>query len=268
MPQPNEGKRLNFVAKVRDPVSNRFVPVYIAPDATDTVQGDVKLSDATNNKTLDASTGMTAASPKAVALVQESANNKVDKTTTAAQSIASDISIGGTLSVTGDITGNASSASKIKTPVSISINSSANNSDNAVASFDGSQNITLIIRKVGANLLEGVVPIENLPKGALERLVKVQNADARFALTTDNVQLGDTVQQIDTGVMYLVIDENNLDNESGYQDYKAGTASSVPWSGITGKTGAIVASDLSDSVTYAEGDAKNGSALTVVWNEF
>ena len=42
-------KKLNFVAKVYDPTAKEFKPIYIAPDATDKVQGDVKLSDATNS---------------------------------------------------------------------------------------------------------------------------------------------------------------------------------------------------------------------------
>ena len=61
------------------------------------------------------------------------------------------------------------------------------------------------------------------------------NQTARFALTTADVQEGDTVKQSDTGVMYFVINSTKLDNEAGYSVYTAGSATSVPWSGVTGK---------------------------------
>ena len=70
---PNgEDKRLNFTLKIWDAQANAYRPVYIAPDGTDTVQGDVKLSDATNS-TLNAASGMTAATPAAVKAVQDNA---------------------------------------------------------------------------------------------------------------------------------------------------------------------------------------------------
>jgi hypothetical protein len=62
----------------------------------------------------------------------------------------------------------------------------------------------------------------------LERLIPVANESARFKLTSDDVQEGDTVKELDTGLMYLVIDTSNLDNSSGYEVYTAGLASSVP----------------------------------------
>ena len=79
------------------------------------------------------------------------------------------------------------------------------------------------------------IPIEKLPAGALERLVIVENQAARYQLTTSDVQEGDTVKQNDTGVMYFVVDTDNLANENGYKVYTAGAATSVPWSGVTGK---------------------------------
>ena len=74
---PNEYKMLIFVAKVKHPVDGKFKPIYMAPDATDKIQGDVKLSDATNG-TENAASGMTAATPAAVKAVQDNANNKLD----------------------------------------------------------------------------------------------------------------------------------------------------------------------------------------------
>ena len=84
-----------------------------------------------------------------------------------------------------------------------------------------------------SKITSGTINIERLPKGALERLVIVANQTARFALTTADVQEGDTVKQSDTGVMYFVINSTKLDNEAGYSVYTAGAATSVPWSGVT-----------------------------------
>ena len=35
--------------------------------------------------------------------------------------------------------------------------------------------------------------------------------------------------------MYFVIDDSKLNSEAGYTVYTAGSATSVPWSGVTGK---------------------------------
>ena len=69
-----------------------------------------------------------------------------------------------------------------------------------------------------SKLTSGTVDIARLPQGALERLVKVANEAARYALTTADVQLGDTVQQLDTGIMYVVTDTDHLDSAAGYTE--------------------------------------------------
>lgn len=88
---------------------------------------------------------------------------------------------------------------------------------------------------IPASLLTGTIDIERLPQGALERLTIVADQEARFALTTDTVQNGDTVKQTDTEKLYFVVDDTKLNSEEGYEPYSTGTATSVPWSGITGK---------------------------------
>lgn len=77
-------KKLNFIPKVwdskhenEDGSNGAYVPIYIAPDATNSVQGDVFLSDSVNG-TQDAENGMTAATPKAVAQVASSAKSYTD----------------------------------------------------------------------------------------------------------------------------------------------------------------------------------------------
>ena len=72
-------------------------------------------------------------------------------------------------------------------------------------------------------------------RGALDRLVRVDDDAARFKLTTENVQLGDTVKVKSSGLMYYVVDESKLGEEAGYEPYTAGSATSVPWTGVTGK---------------------------------
>ena len=120
-----------------------------------------------------------------------------------------------------------------------------------------------------SKLTSGTVDIERLPQGALERLIKVANEAARYALTTADVQLGDTVQQLDTGIMYVVTDTDHLDSAAGYTEYTAGTAASVPWSGVTGKpTFAAVAtsgaySDLTGTPTIP---TVNNATLTIQKN--
>lgn len=91
------------------------------------------------------------------------------------------------------------------------------------------------ITSLNASKLFGTIDIARLPHGALERLVIVEDDTARFKLTTANIQLGDTVKVTKTEKMYYVIDESKLSSEDGYSVYTAGTATSVPWSGVTGK---------------------------------
>lgn len=82
---------------------------------------------------------------------------------------------------------------------------------------------------------DGVLNIARIPAAAIERLVPVANEAARFALDSGTVQLGDTVKEMDTGLVYIVVDENNLSNSNGYAEYAVGMAASVPWSGVTDK---------------------------------
>lgn len=86
-----------------------------------------------------------------------------------------------------------------------------------------------------SQITSGVVPLERLPHGCLERLVIVTNDEARFALTTAQVQQGDTVKVESTQMMYFVVDESKLNSPDGYVAYTAGAASAVDWSAVMGK---------------------------------
>ena len=91
------------------------------------------------------------------------------------------------------------------------------------------------ITGLDASKLTGTIDIARLPKGALERCTVVADDTARFKLTTSSVQVGDTVKVTSTGKMYFVVDDSKLATEEGYEVYTAGSATSVPWSGVTGK---------------------------------
>ena len=132
-----------------------------------------------------------------------------------------------TNTVTANISGSAASAnsvlwSGVSNKPSTFTPSAHNHDDSTITSLNASK-------------LFGIIDIARLPHGALERLVIVEDDTARFKLTTANVQLGDTVKVIKTEKMYFVVDESKLSSEAGYSVYTAGTATAVPWSGVTGK---------------------------------
>lgn len=231
---PNDAtKLLNFVAKVYDPKAKAWKPVYELPDATNQVHGGVYLSDAVNEIS-NAATGVVAATPKAVKTVNDNANNKLDKTTGATQNVASAVTFAGKVTgnagfqgnLTGNVTGNASSATKLQTARNISVKAGAKGTE-GTASFDGTGNVSIVIPTVDATAVTGVLPLASIPAAATERIITVANQAARFALTTNQVQLGDTVYQSDTKIMYMVVDQAKLNQAAGYQEYQAGTAAKL-----------------------------------------
>lgn len=88
-----------------------------------------------------------------------------------------------------------------------------------------------------ADLVGGLVPTSQLPAIALGTQVTVANQAARFALTTNEVQNGDTVVQTDTGIRYLVTDDTQLGVAAGYTalNESGGAVDSV-----NGYTGVVV----------------------------
>lgn len=222
---PNNNKTLNFVAKVYDPVAKAYKPIYQLPDATNQIYGGVLLSDSTDS-TLESTKGVTAATPKAVNAVKSIANNKLDKTQSTSQSVASAVTFAGRVTgnggFSGDLSGNASTASKLAATKNIAVK--VGDGKSGSVDFDGSNNITITVPEVPSSKLTGTIPLSLIPQGALERVVHVANQEARFALTTATAQLGDTVMQDDTKIMYIVVDESKLNQAGGYQEYSAGTA--------------------------------------------
>ena len=119
----------------------------------------------------------------------------------------------------------------------------------------GTLNAARIPSLDASKITSGTISIDRLPAGALERLVVVSNQAARFALTTSQVQLGDTVKQTDTGVMYYVKDTTKLNSAAGYEEYTAGAATSVPWSGVTGKPSSFT------PASHTHGNITNAGAI-------
>ena len=77
---------------------------------------------------------------------------------------------------------------------------------------------------VPASSIEGVISLANIPKGAQERLVIVPNAIARKALTTEQIQGGDTCKEADSGKMYFVVDDTKLTTDEGWEPYAVGSS--------------------------------------------
>lgn len=102
-------------------------------------------------------------------------------------------------------------------------------------------------------ITSGTIDIARLPQGALERCIVVADDKARFALKTTSVQIGDTVKVTGTGKMYFVVDDSKLNSEDGYEVYTAGSATSVPWAGITGKPSTFTPSAHNQAISTITG---------------
>lgn len=131
-------------------------------------------------------------------------------------------------------TDNAPTATKLQAARTIALSGAVTGS----VSSDFGSNVTIsttLANFDASKIASGTISIDRLPRRLLERLIVVADDTARFALTTATAQSGDTVKVKSTGKMYLIKDESKLSSEDGYEPYTASQASSVPWSGVTGK---------------------------------
>lgn len=110
------------------------------------------------------------------------------------------------------------------------------------------------VSEVPASMVSGVLALNNIPPSALERVVPVADDTARFALTSSDVQNGDTVKVLSTLKLYLVVDDTSLSTEAGYEEYKAGTADSVDWSGVLNTPDTLAGYGIEDAYTKDEVD--------------
>ena len=94
-------------------------------------------------------------------------------------------------------------------------------SETAPTSFDASA------------ITSGTISLERLPKGALERLFIVSSEND--AMRAD-CQEGDTVQVTgNNNKMYFCVNGSATTFANKFKEYTAGAATSVPWSGVTGR---------------------------------
>ena len=127
------------------------------------------------------------------------------------------------------------------------------------------------IVSLDAGKLTGTISVDRLPAGALERCIVVADDTARKALTTAKAQVGDTVKVTSTGLMYMIVDDSKLAEDAGYVEYTAGSASRVPWSGVSGKPTTLGGYGITDAAAknhthnYA-GSASAGGAANSVAN--
>ncbi len=224
---PNQDS-LGFTARV--PFRNEegeieYRPLYLPPDATNVIKGNVKLSDdysSTDASRLDAREGMTAFTPQGAytmyGVVQGALQTKLSKTDKEKQSVVSDVDFAGKIS-TSELT--------LNTPVDVSIG--VGGGQKVTSKFDGHSKVEMTIGEIPASNLTGTISMDRLPQGALERLVKYVTLDKAIeAYTTtkgEAFQIGDSILITGTDPNRMFIAAGpDLAVEAGYVEYAAGTA--------------------------------------------
>lgn len=137
------------------------------------------------------------------------------------------------------VSGNAGTATKLATSRVIAIAGAVQGS----ATFDGSSNVSINSTLNGfdaSKITSGTInadrlpeiPISKIPAAAMERLYVVESQSAAMSLT---IQEGDVVQIGSGGPMYFCVSESASTFATKFKVFTAGAATSVPWSGVTGK---------------------------------
>lgn len=124
-------------------------------------------------------------------------------------------------------------------------------------SFNGSKNVTIntTISTINAEKLTGIInvdrlpeiPIEKIPAAALERLFVV---DSQSAAMSVDVQEGDVVQISSGGPMYFCVSESASTFATKFKEFTAGSATSVPWSGVTSKPTFVTRNISLNNISY------------------
>ena len=141
-------------------------------------------------------------------------------------------------------------------------------------SFNGSKNVTIntTISTINAEKLTGIInvdrlpeiPIEKLPAGALERMFVVESQTAAIdAVKAGTIQEGDVVQIGNGGLMYFCIDDAATTFGNAFKEFTAGSATSVPWSGVTGKPSTFTPSAHTQSYTTLTGSTTTANQAIV-----
>lgn len=145
---------------------------------------------------------------------------------------------GHTVTVTkATLPSNAKTATKLATPRVIAIAGAVSGS----ATFDGSSNVSInsTLANIDASKITSgtlnadrlpEIPISKIPAAAMERLYVVKSQSAAMSLT---IQEGDVVQIGSGGPMYFCVSESASTFATKFKEFTAGSATSVPWSGVT-----------------------------------
>lgn len=83
-----------------------------------------------------------------------------------------------------------------------------------------------------SRITSGTIDYERLPKEARLDFYPVENQDARLALTKEQIQNNDVVQENDTGKMFFVIDDTKLGTEAAFKEFTVG---SIPWNAVVNR---------------------------------
>lgn len=106
-----------------------------------------------------------------------------------------------------------------------------------------------------SNITSGTISLERLPQGALERLFVTASESTAMSL---DIQNGDVVKVTgNNGKMYFCSNETATTFATKFTEFTAGTATSVAWSGVTGKP------DLATQAELDVVDAKFGNYLSL-----
>lgn len=135
------------------------------------------------------------------------------------------------------VSGNAGTATKLATSRVIAIAGAVQGS----ATFDGSSNVSINSTLNGfdaSKITSGTInadrlpeiPISKIPAAAMERLYVVESQSAAMSLI---IQEGDVVQIGSGGPMYFCVSESASTFATKFKEFTAGSATSVPWSGVT-----------------------------------
>ena len=131
------------------------------------------------------------------------------------------------------------SVAKLTTPRTIALTGAVSGS----TTFDGSSNVSInsTLANIDASKITSgtlnadrlpEIPISKIPAAAMERLYVVKSQSAAMSLT---IQEGDVVQIGSGGPMYFCVSESASTFATKFKEFTAGSATSVPWSGVTGK---------------------------------
>jgi hypothetical protein len=127
------------------------------------------------------------------------------------------------------------------------------------------------ITSLAASKITGTLDISNIPAAALERVYVyggVQTLPENAGLTTTEVQNGDVVKMNSTGLMYIVVNDAALNNSASYVVFNAGTAASVPWTGITGKPTTLAGYAITDQIYLRGGNAFAAASILGLTDNF